>query len=154
MLAASDCRALILMYDVQDLGGNQWRYEYTVVNSAESDVLAFTIAFDSTQSSNFNVSSAPGISSGWDELCMPYSSGTTLYDAYALGGGIASGASVGGFAVTFSYSGQNALAEQYYEIYDPQDFSVVASGWTVPIPEPATIILFGAGSLALRRAKK
>ncbi|MBN1765568.1 MAG: PEP-CTERM sorting domain-containing protein, partial [Sedimentisphaerales bacterium] len=64
---------------------------------------------------------------------------------------IAPGETVSGFSVSFDWLGTGVPGAQFYEIIDPDDFSTLDSGYTVP--EPGTTILLCLGGLMIHKRK-
>ncbi len=157
-----------ICYNVTDLGGGRWQYDWTVTNSADLGVdplEGFTIYFDYD---NYNNLVVEGDLADWDELVFQRDSFFDtnnilnkldgIYDAMALGSGLNVGQSQSGFSCSFDWLGTGTPGSQYYEIYDPDDFSVLADGYTQPcttnvIPAPAALILalIGAPIAAKKR---
>ena len=162
LLLANPAKAIIIDYDLTSLGGDSYRYDYTVTNDGSLGVGValewFAILFDSAlydESSLFIVTPDPP-ASGWDELILASGVGVhPAYDAFALTGGIAADASVSGFAVQFDWLGAALGAglpgAQPFEIYDPNTFDVLATGSTrvtsTAVPEPGTLALLFWGAV-------
>jgi len=151
---APTARADGISYTLTNLGGQNWSYTYTVTNTTiASGLYAFDIYFPA-------VSSADALSySNITEIANPDSTNwiTTIfdpsapnlggfYDALALASPINQGDSLGGFNVSFAYSGATPLGSQYFEIYD-LNYNLLETGTTVPTPEPSTFLLFVSGVL-------
>lgn len=143
------------------LGGNLWRYDYTVNNTGPS--IAFdelTVYFDP---SSYASLSGPSAASGWDAIAIQPDSGIPAdgyYDALSLGGLVANGASVSGFSVSFEFLESGVPGAQRFEFLNSSDFSVVLSGSTSPaapvnqVPEPSStaLVLLGlVGIASIRR---
>jgi hypothetical protein len=154
--ATASLKATTITYDLTSLGGNQWKYEYTVANDFLSDPLSdFVIFFPDVTSPDAlsytlnNIISPPG----WTPM-------VTQPSAIGLGGmaewfgSIPVGGSLGGFGFEFAYSGSSPLGSQYFEVYDA-NFDLADRGLTVPggphgAPEQsATIIYMLLGMLSL-----
>ncbi|WP_230538207.1 hypothetical protein [Janthinobacterium sp. FW305-129] len=145
-------RATSIGYTATSLGGTQWRYDYTVSNTTLAVPIAeFTLFFSEGTYANLqNVSMAPG----WDVLLVqpdPAIPAGGYFDALALLGGIAPGATATGFSVTFDYLGAGSPGAQPFSILDPVSFTELDAGFTqaAAVPLPATPWLLLAGVLAM-----
>lgn len=145
------------------LGGNSWRYDYTITNSTPS--LAFdevTIYFDHTKYSNLRQAAVP---SGWDPFVAQPDTGIPAdgyFDVLNLGMPLAAGEVVSGFSITFDLFASAAPAGQPFDVLDSSTFELINSGMVVltstsPVPEPGalTMMLMGMGlvCIAQRRAR-
>lgn len=159
--AAGSAHATLIEYVATNLGGTTWEYEYTITNDTLGfDIEEFTIWFDYTLFDNLAIGPGPA---GWDPLAIQPDPGLPddgFFDSLALAGGIASGATLGGFTVTVDYFGAGAPGAQFFEIVDPLTFATLDSGMTVqaqppqPIPEPGMIALLAAAALAFVAARR
>jgi len=144
-----------ITYETSDLGAGRWQYIYEVANNGLTvPIEEFTIWFDYDFYTNLAVET-PTTPAGWDQLVLqpePVLLDDGAYDAMATGAGISLGQTLGGFVVSFDFSGIGEPGPQPYEIIDPQTFQTIDSGTTVP--EPATLLLLGLGSAILRRKHK
>lgn len=158
LLAAAPAPATTILYTATSQGGNNWRYEYSVANdSLEAPILEFTLYFPLDRYANLTVDGGPP---GWDPLVVQPDADLPddgFYDALALGGGIAPGATLAGFGVAFSYLGAGAPASQRFEVIHPVSFATLDAGNTAPVPLPgsaaglATALLAAAAVRARRR---
>jgi len=145
-----------ILYQTSELGAGRWQYTYDVTNiSLTSPIEEFTIWFDFNLYKNLAVET-PTTPAGWDQIVwQPYPEPPFQddggYDAKALVAGIAEGQTLGDFAVSFDWLGEGQPGSQPYDIIDPQTFEIIDSGQT--IPEPATLLLLGLGTLGLRRKR-
>ncbi len=142
--------ATTINYDVTNVSGNTWQYNYTVNNDTLGfDIDEFTVYFDFGVYQNLSVISAPLT---WDPVVVEpgnFLNNDGYYDSLALLGGVAPGGSLGGFSVRFDYLGTGNPGAQFFEIVDPVDFSVLDSGLTNFIPVPPAVWLFGTGLIGL-----
>ena len=155
--------AIVIEYDLSSLGGNDYRYEYTIANDGSlgsSTALEwFQIQFDSVlyEETSLSIASTSDVQSAWDELLLGSGPGLAAsYDVFALAGGLAVGEILSGFAVEFTWLGDaSGPGSQTYDVIDPFSFTFIETGTTMPlsVPEPGTWLLltFGLGALALRR---
>ena len=69
----------------------------------------------------------------------------------SFGAALLPGEMLAGFSVMFDFLGVGTPGDQFFEYYDPFDFSPIVSGITelivVEVPEPATYALIGIGLL-------
>jgi len=154
--------ATSVQYTLLPLGGDSYRYEYSVSNDGSLGsgvgIQLFDLLFDPTQyaESSLVITTPLPLSADWDQTFLASAPGDpAAYDALALAAGIADAATVGGFSVDFAWIGTGAPGSQPYRIYDPTSFALLAEGVTSSsTPEPATVWLLGAplGLLTLRRA--
>jgi PEP-CTERM motif len=139
------------------VAGTQWLGDFAVSgDGAPAVIMDFTIYFPDASFSSLALKTSPV---NWDSLIVQPD--TTLHspgflDSLALGGGIASGASLGGFEVAFNYLGQGTPPALHFDINDA-NFQPVFSGVTVaavPEPEVAWLMLLGLGAMAGNRFRK
>lgn len=150
-------------YSITSLGGNHWRYDYTIDNPHPGATFdEITVYFDLTKATSLVLAASP---TGWDalliqpDLAIPADG---YLDVINLDGPVAPGASVSGFSTTFTSLVADSPGAQRFELYDSSTFALLGSGMTTPIapvlgvPEPQTVALMLAGLLVLglRRAKR
>jgi hypothetical protein len=144
-----------ICYQTSDLGSGRWQYSYDVTNiSLTMPIEEFTIWFDFGLYKNLAVET-PATPAGWNQIVLqpePVLQDDGYYDALALDAGIGIGQTVSGFAVRFDWLGAGVPGLQFYEIIDPVTYETIDSGYTVP--EPATILVLGLGSLILKRINR
>ena len=146
--------ATAISYIVADLtdvnpGEDLWQYSYTVSDHIFAADTGFTIYFDLGLYDLLDpVPTAPN--ADWDILTWNPDSSLPddgAYDAYAL----ADNASLADiFNVSFVWLGGSSVpGSQFFEVYDGLTWSVLEDASTAtgaaPVPEPATILLFGTG---------
>ncbi len=146
-----------IIYEVSPLDSGRWQYTYDVHNiSLTEQIKEFTIWFDYGLYDNLAVETPDPPAGDWDEIVVqrePLLQDDGFYDALALSYGIPEGQTVSGFSVSFDWLGDAVMpGSQFYKIIDPVTFKTIDSGYT--IPEPATLLLLGLGSLALQVKRK
>lgn len=150
LLPLSAVHAGTISYVATPLGANLWRYDYTVTNAIPS--IAFdelTVYFDVGR---FEMLAEPTAPAGWDPIVVQPDPGipsSGFYDALNLGAPLGAGATVSGFSVSFAYLGVGSPGAQSFDLLDSATFSVVHSGTTAPIPEPASFAMILMGLLGV-----
>ncbi len=151
--------AVLIEYEVADLGDNDYRYEYTVGNdgSLVDSVELFSIDFDTQTYAepSLRILTTGSLSGNWDEQILASAPMfPAAYDAYALGDGVAAGETARGFVLAFTWlGGPDGPGAQPFQVFDPFTYEVLAAGTTWPlqadeparVPEPTTIALLMAG---------
>jgi hypothetical protein len=137
---------------------DQWEYTYDVHNLGLVDGIdEFTIWFDYGLYDELAVST-PQTPPEWDQIVWqvePVLEDPGGYDAFATNLNIAMGSNLSGFSVTFDWLGVGDPGSQLYHIIDPDNYLVpIETGYTIPIPEPATLCLLSLGSLTLLRKRR
>lgn len=150
--------ATTIGYHSVHLGGTQWRNDYTVTNDTLAvPIEEFTIFFDNGLYATLVDAST---ASGWDILVIQPDGAIPaagFMDALALAGGIAPGASLGGFSIIFDYLGTGTPPPQAFSIVDPVTFAQIDGGFTTRpgiVPAPSTPWLMLAGLIALLRVRR
>src|SRR5438128_1197289 len=125
----TSAHAIQILYDLDTLGGNQYQYNYTVVNDGSTGgaVELFDILFDPVlyDESSLAITTQNPLAAAWDETFL--ASGLLVpaaFDAYALSGGVPNGGSASLFSVSFTWFGADLPASQQFEIYDPNSFEL------------------------------
>jgi hypothetical protein len=138
------------------VAGNQWFADFVVTGDGSPTFINnFTIYFPDASFASLVLNSSPGT---WDSLIVQPD--TTLHspgflDSLALGSGIATATSLGGFEVAFSFLGQGTPPALRFDINDA-NFRPVFSGITVaaiPEPEMAWLMVLGLGAIAGARIR-
>ena len=151
LAGASSAQAASIVYSVNALGGDLWRYTYTLDNTAGAVAFdEFTVYFDLP-----NVSALVGFTSsaGWDSLIVqpdPNLPDAGFFDALHLAGAVAPGSTVAGFSDDFSYATGQTPGAQRFELVTSATSQTVFSGNTSAVPEPGSyaLMLAGLGGLA------
>ncbi len=147
-----------IVYSTNDLGGGRWEYTYDVTNiSLIPPIEELTIYFDYGQYDNLVVTT-PETPPEWDQIVWqvePILNDPGGYDALANAENIAIdiGETLSGFSVSFDWLGTGDPGSQFYEIVNPTTFETIDFGYTVPVPEPATLFLIGLGAMKLIRRR-
>ena len=139
-------------------GEDLWQYSYSVSDNTFAADTGFTVYF------NFGLydfvdplPTAPN--ADWDVLTWDPDSSLPddgAYDAYAL---VDNASLTDMFTVSFVWlGGSSGPGSQFFEVYDGLTWSVLEEGHTdtaaAPVPEPATIMLFGIGIAGFAGFKK
>ena len=141
-------QATAIFYDLQDLGGGVWKYDYTVRNDTLGSALGeFTIWFDYGLYDVLWIESAkPGwFEQSFDPIWDATGPNDGFYNTIALAAGIAPGAEEAGFSVSFLWLYDFAPPSyQRFEVIDAGQ--IIDQGLTVPmqhvtVPEPGTLLL-------------
>jgi hypothetical protein len=160
---ASGAGTVSIQYSVVPLGGNVYRYVYTITNNGSlpggAPIKLFDIVFDhnlyqvgSVLPVTYLVNNS--LASQWTEQVLNgLPSVEPYYDVFSVSGaGIPAGSSVSGFAVQFTYLGAGIPGPQPFRIYDPTQtpFQLTQSGSTfspasVPLASNVSLILIGIG---------
>ena len=153
--------AVSIQYTVVPMGGNVYRYVYSITNNGPGASLQlFDILFDTSLylESSLQIVSPPAINAQWSQQILhsvPFAI-PAAYDALAIAGGIPAGATVSGFSVQFTWLGSGTPGAQPFQVFDPITFALLQSGNTTaaqvaPIPSLSTWS-FGLLGLALAGA--
>lgn len=154
---ASHANATIVVYDVTNVSGNTWIYNYTIHNnnSGGGPISAFDVVFASNLFSNLELVALP---TGWiggtanpepppiDE--EGFLIGWTLP---FLGFGVDLGETLSGFSVRFDFLGTGIPGAQFFEILNPFSLRVIEIGQTVrrtAVAEPGMLALLLAALAA------
>jgi hypothetical protein len=131
---ASGAKAIAVSYALVDLGGNLFRYEYTITNDPGAPSIRLVdLFFDPSlyDETSLTDASSGAIATGWNRMFLASGIGVpAAFDALASDGGIPAGGSSSGFAVEFRWRGSGLPGAQGFEIYDPVSFVRLAAGTT------------------------
>jgi hypothetical protein len=152
---AGTAHSITIYYDALDLDNvdpakNLWQYTYYVSGDAFDVNDGFTIYFDPALYADLQ-ETPPGVS-GWDILVMQPDNivnypVTGYYDALAQ---VDNSSLLYSFSISFVWIGTTgAPSAQHFENYhyDDAGLTILGDGATTPIPEPATLTLFGIGAV-------
>lgn len=161
LAAASSAAAADVRTTVSKVGSSTWDVSFSVMAGAGQTVEAFSVYFDWARASNIRVQASPG---SWDSIAIEGDASLSadgFFDSLALGAGIASGATLGGFTARLNWLDAGGPGALRYTINDPMSFAALESGTTVaaaapmaPIPEPSTWALMAFGLAATCAAQK
>jgi outer membrane protein assembly factor BamB len=130
-------RATEVEYALEDVGGGQWVYHYTVRNTTLGEAIEqFIIWFEPGVYENLSIISDPEIGYDWYQDTVEPDPVWLYYGAYralAWDEGIGVGEYESGFAVWFTYLGGGAPGVQEFDIVDPNEYVSLEAGWTVPV---------------------
>lgn len=147
LLPLSMACAGVVDYSATALGGNLWRYDYTINNTPGIVFDEMSIYFDVNR---YELLTSPVAPAGWDPLVMqpePVIPADGVFDVLNLNGYVANGETVPGFSVTFAYLGLGDPGVQSFDLLDSSEFIVTYSGRTSSgepggnVPEPGSAVL-------------
>jgi outer membrane protein assembly factor BamB len=124
-------------YALEDVGGGQWVYHYTVRNTTLGEPIEqFIIWFEPGLYESLSIVSEPEIGYDWYQDTVEPDPVWLYYGAYralAWDEGIGVGEYESGFAVRFTYLGVGAPGVQEFDIVDPNEYFSLEAGWTAPV---------------------
>jgi hypothetical protein len=155
IFAQSAAAAVSIRYKLEPLGGQSYRYVYSITNDGSlggAPVLLFDIMFDTTlyAEGSLQIVTPSNLHPQWSEQILSSLPGLpAAYDVLAISGGVPVGTTVTGFSVQFVWLGPGVPGAQPFQIYNPVGFVLLQSGSTfaVPaaIPAASTISLAALG---------
>jgi hypothetical protein len=156
---APNSYGLVIAYELEDLpdagGFDVWEYRYFLSDGSFLAGQGFSTRFPLHDALNLTpVATGAGAGVDWDLIALQPDSALGedgLFDALARVDGATFAEP---FVVHFAWTGAGLPGKQIFEVYD-SEFDVIASGETVPVPEPVTSGLLGGGLawLAFRRTR-
>lgn len=165
LVLSHSANAVIIEYELTDLGGGDFLYEYTVTNDDFAPgVAGLTFYFEADEIDELSL--VFGAPAGWDPLLLPGTLGLVgaAIDFFALfTTPIALGDTLGGFSLEFTWTGgPGGPGDQFFEYYDDlgsgflPGFTVAAPPPPPPpgIPEPATLSLLMMALVGLMLGRK
>lgn len=154
MCFGTSSSAAVITYHSSNNGGTNWSYNYTVAATGTGSAIdEFTIYFDPLLYQNLVLQTTP---ISWDTIVIQPDAGLVasgFLDGLALVAGLAPGAAVSGFSVSFEYLGNGAPGAQPFDIVDPNTFATISQGTTqsavAEVPEPGAAWLLALPLLFL-----
>ena len=142
--------AVVFEYDLTNIGGDRWQYDYTITNNNEWNIEAFSIRFDSGLYSGLNVESEPV---GWETIFGdPFSYNHGEVTAWYVDTWLSPGEILEGLSVSFNWLDFDTTpGNQFFEILSIDGYEL-ENGWTdgpSDVPEPQTFALLGTGLIGL-----
>ena len=155
LLSTPALAAVSIQYRLVPMGGNVYRYVYSITNTGSGSVQLFDIYFNTAlyDESSLQIVSPANIQLAWSEKKLVSLPGVPVaYDALALQGGIPAGGSASGFSVQFTWIGSGTPGSQAFDIFNPTTFAKLESGTTapepastVPLPPSLPLVMTGLG---------
>jgi len=143
--------SISISYTLVPMGGNSYKYVYSITNNGtltgSAPVQLFDILFDTSQyqESSLQIVTPANLNAQWSQEILTGipPAVPAAYDALALAGGVPAGTTVTGFAVQFTWLGSGTPGSQPFQIYDPTTFTLLQSGQTTsaPVSVPAASVL-------------
>lgn len=151
-LSSAPAAALTITFTATDLpdttpGEDRYRYDYALSGFPHPSGFGFTVFFAPGLHASLQ-SPPPPLGPEWDVIAIQPDPGLPdagFYDALALAD---FPTTLTGFSIEFVWLGAGAPGSQPFVVYDPA-FATVESGQTLPVPEPASLVLLVLGLAAL-----
>lgn len=144
----SPTQAALITTNFSDLNGNQGTVDIQLSLNSGETLQGFQVFFSETLFADLAILNSP---TSWDSLILTGIQSPILFDSFNL-----FGLDAGKATLSFTFSGQGALPELYYEFYD-ENFAVTGSGTakniqtTVPESSGAVLLILGFLGLGLQR---
>lgn len=139
--------SISIQYTLVPMGGNVYRYVYSITNNGSlaggASVQLIDIFFDTSlyQESSLQIVTPSSLSAQWSQQILfgvPPAI-PAAYDSLALQGGVPAGTTVTGFSVQFTWLGTGTPGPQPFTISDPTTFAVLQSSQTTSAPAPVSV---------------
>ena len=164
--------AAAIDYNLTNISGNRWQYDYTITNNLSENIFSFSIWFGSPDFDDAYLSygdlviSADSIVwAGWDvDGWNQEEYGTAPYSYIIPGQVFAESLDPTstwltpdeslGLSVSFNWLAAGTPGSQFYELFG-SDYDLLVDGYAQgggdmqPVPEPQTFMLLGTGILGL-----
>ena len=154
--------AVNIEYALSSLGGNSYRYTYTITNvSLSGPVQDILLDFDAALFDELSLVFSNNGRTEWSGAVFGSVFGTPAQlDIYTSGAGLGIGEQIEGLSIDFTWNGVGLPGAQAFTVYDPATFTALDAGVTVPadvtppggVPEPATASLVLLALLCLGSA--
>jgi len=135
-------------YSLEGLGGDRYRATYLFRNEISLPLALIDIEFDpaSYREDSLTVLVSPGAPPNWDAFVL--AAGIEVPAAVSFAAtdvGLSAGEVANGFQVEFDFIGAGSPGRQRYTVFDADTFTPQYSGFTAPVPWPASIWLVLGG---------
>lgn len=152
--SAASPTSISIQASVISMGGNVYRYVYSITNNGSlqggAPIKLFDILFDTSlyQQGSLQIVTPSNLSTQWSQQILTgIPPVPAAYDSLALQGGIPEGTTVTGFSVQFTWLGSGTPGAQPFQIFDPTTFQQLQTGQTavdstpVSVPAASTLLL-------------
>ena len=151
-------QATTITYQATDFGGGRWQYDYTVINDdphilpaiKEIEIYFNYSLYDTLTDESTRL---------WLVQIFDTSPNPVVHDGFynaidTTGPGILPDMTLSGFSVSFNWRGNDAPGSQPFKIFGADRIELTAGDTVAPVPEPASLLLFGTGTLCLARFRR
>ena len=143
--------AAVMVVSFSQLAGDQWQTDLVLVNDGTPEqITGFTVYFDESLFTDLSVASSPA---NWDSLVIQPDlalASPGFFDSLVIAPGspLLLGQQQAGFSMLVRYAGSGIPPMLPFEIID-EDFNILFSGVTSPIPEPSISFFLAFGLLGV-----